>query len=145
MGNPPKPTELKRKLGNPGRGKLPDPAQLMAIPGGYIDPIRPLEWAGKQLWDSVFKHGELWVSNRTDVHLLMLVCEQLDRREDLKAKIEETGDWHMYKQLNDLERMIASNLGLLGFTPADRTRLGLAEVKARSKLEELRDKWAKDE
>ena len=145
MGNPPKPTELKRKLGNPGRGKLPDPAQLMQIPGGYVAPLRPLEWAGQQLWDSVFKHGELWVSNRTDVHFLMLTCEQLDRREDLKAKIEETQDWHMYKQLNDLERMIAINLGLLGFTPADRTRLGLAEVKARSKLEELRDKWAKDE
>lgn len=142
MPNPPKPTELKRKIGNPGHGKLPEPAQLMKIPGGYVEPLRPLEWAGQQLWDSVFKHGELWVSNRTDVHFLMLTCEQLDRREELKAKIEETGDWHMYKQLNDLERMIASNLGMLGFTPADRTRLGLAEVKARSKLEELREKWA---
>ena len=85
------------------------------------------------------------MSNRTDVHLVMMTCEQLDRREQLKAQIEETQDWHLYKQLNDLERMIASNLGLLGFTPSDRTRLGLAEVKARSKLEELREKWANNE
>jgi hypothetical protein len=42
----------------------------------------------------------------------------------------------------ELEKSIASNLGLLGFTPSDRTRLGLAEVKARSKLEALQDKWA---
>jgi hypothetical protein len=33
--------------------------------------------------------------------------------------------------------MITSNLSLLGFTPTDRTRLGIAEVKVASKLEEL--------
>lgn len=109
----------------------------MSIPGGYIEPFRPLEYAGKQLWDSVFKHGELWVSNRTDVHFLMMVCEQLDRREWLRSKLVEDDDWHLIKQLNDLERLIASNLGQLGFTPADRTRLGLAEVKRMSKLEEM--------
>jgi hypothetical protein len=67
----------------------------------------------------------------------MMTCEQLDRREEIRLLILETQDWHLYKQLNDLERLITSNLGLLGFTPSDRTRLGLAEVKAQSKLEEL--------
>jgi hypothetical protein len=137
MGNPPKPVELKRKLGNPGNGKLPEQGTLMPLQSGYLAPFRPLEFAGKQLWDSVFAEGELWVSGRTDSHFLMLTCEQLDRREQLKAQIEETNDWHLYKQLNDLERMIGTNLGLLGFTPADRTRLGLAEVKRQSKLEEM--------
>jgi hypothetical protein len=33
--------------------------------------------------------------------------------------------------------MISANLSMLGFTPSDRTRLGIAEVKAASKLEEL--------
>jgi hypothetical protein len=137
MPNPAKPLELKRKLGNPGKEKLPEPGSLMPLQGGYVPPFRPLEFAGKQLWDSVFSEGELWVSGRTDAHFLMLTCEQLDRREELKSEIAETKDWHLYKQLNDLERMIASNLGLLGFTPADRTRLGLAEVKRQSKLEEM--------
>jgi hypothetical protein len=36
--------------------------------------------------------------------------------------------------------MIAVNLGVLGFTPTDRTRLGLAEVKTASKLQELRER-----
>ena len=137
MPNPAKPIELKRKLGNPGKEKLPEPGSLMSLQGGYVAPFRPLEFAGKQLWDSVFAEGELWVSGRTDAHFLMLTCEQLDRREELKSEIAETKDWHLYKQLNDLERMIATNLGLLGFTPADRTRLGLAEVKRQSKLEEM--------
>jgi hypothetical protein len=132
-----KPLEQKRALGNPGHQKLPKQGELMLIPAGYIEPFRPLEYAGKQLWDSVFKFGELWISSRTDAHFLMLTCEQLDRREALRSRIVESDDWHLLKQLNDLERLIAQNLGQLGFTPADRTKLGLAEVKRMSKLEEM--------
>lgn len=138
MPNPPKPLEQKRLLGNPGKVALPKEGALMPLPGGRVEPVRPLEWAGQALWDSVFNAGDLWISNRTDVQLLQLVCEQLDRKVRLESWIAEHPDeWHMFKQLNDLERMIASNLGLLGFTPADRTRLGLAEVKRQSKLEAL--------
>jgi hypothetical protein len=50
------------------------------------------------------------------------------------------GDWHDRKALRELEKNIVNNLSLLGFTPADRSRMGVAEVKARSKLEELRAK-----
>jgi hypothetical protein len=39
--------------------------------------------------------------------------------------------------LTQLTKLVQENLSLLGFTPADRTRLGVAEVKAASKLEEL--------
>jgi hypothetical protein len=39
--------------------------------------------------------------------------------------------------LRELEKSIYSNLSLLGFTPTDRSRLGVAEVKKMSKLEEL--------
>ena len=81
--------------------------------------------------------GQAWIARNSDTHLLMMTCEQLDRREQIRLLILETNDWHLFKQLNDLERLITSNLGLLGFTPSDRTRLGLAEVKAKSKLEEL--------
>ena len=43
----------------------------------------------------------------------------------------------MVKQLKDIEILIVRNLSLLGFTPADRTRLGLVSAKTKSKLEEL--------
>jgi hypothetical protein len=33
--------------------------------------------------------------------------------------------------------MIVANLSLLGFSPTDRVRLGIAEVKKQSRLEEL--------
>ena len=142
MANPARPVEQKRLLGNPGKRALPKETETMKLEGGYVDPMRPLEYAGKQLWDSVFQHGALWVSQRTDVHLLLITCEQLDRREELRSLLsEDPADKNLLMRTMELERSIASNLGLLGFTPSDRTRLGLAEVKARSKLEELQDKW----
>ena len=66
--------------------------------------------------------------------------------EDLRSLLsEDPSDKNLLMRTMELEKSIASNLGLLGFTPSDRTRLGLAEVKARSKLEALQDKWASNE
>jgi hypothetical protein len=137
MPTPKVPSEIKAK-----RGTLrPEDRKLMVaapkVEGGYLEPFRPLEFAGEQLWQSAMKTGQNWIARNSDTHLLMMTCEQLDRREEIRSVIAETKDWHLYKQLNDLERLITSNLGLLGFTPSDRTRLGLAEVKTQSKLEEL--------
>jgi hypothetical protein len=135
MPNPPKPAELKRQLGNPGKRAMPKPLEY--VEGGYIEPVRPLEFAGKQLWDSAMTTGQNWIARNSDTQLLLMVCEQMDRRTDLISKIEETQEWRLYRALHDLEKMISTNLSLLGFTPSDRTRLGLAEVKAASKLEQL--------
>jgi hypothetical protein len=138
MPNPPKPLELQRKLGNPGKRALPKPGQILQLESGYIEPIRPLDWAGKQLWDSVFAHGSLWISPRTDVQLLTITCEQLDRRESIRSLLAETPeDRTLNMTLNEIEKLIQGNLGQLGFSPAERTRLNLAEVKAQSKLEQL--------
>jgi len=142
MPNPAKPIEQKRLLGNPGRKPLPDKVTTISLEGGRVEPLRELEQAGQQLWDSVFNHAELWISPRTDVHLLQMTCEQLDRREQIKQAIASSDDWHLFKQLNDLERLVSSNLGLLGFTPSDRSRLGLAEIKAKSRLQELLERNA---
>jgi hypothetical protein len=135
MPNPPKPAELKRQLGNPGRRPIAKPSAY--VDGGYVAPLRPLEFAGMQLWDSAMTTGQSWIARNSDTQLLLMTCEQMDRRTDLTAKIHETGEWRLYRALHDLEKMISSNLALLGFTPTDRTRLGLAEVKTANKLEEL--------
>lgn len=135
MPNPPKPAELKRQLGNPGRRPLPK--EVAFVDGGYVEPARPLDFAGKQLWDSAMTTGQNWIARNSDTQLLLMTCEQMDRRTDLMTKIIETDEWRLYRALHDLEKMISSNLSLLGFSPTDRTRLGLAEVKTVSKLEEL--------
>lgn len=146
MGRPPKPVEQKRLLGNPGQRPLPDQKAMIAVPGGYVEPIRPLDHAGASLWDAIFRKGELWISNRTDIHFLQMVCEQHDRREFLREKlVEEPDNWRIHRQLTDLEQILTANMGRLGLTPADRTKLGYAEVKRQSKLEELQEKWSNRE
>ena len=138
MGRPARPTEQKKLLGNPGRRPIPEGGELMALGSGRTQPIRPLTFSGRQLWDAVFDHGELWVSPTLDVHLLQMTCEQLDRRDALLALVPDApNDRTLNMNLNDLEKAIAVNLGKLGFTPSDRSRLGFTLAKTRSKLEEL--------
>jgi hypothetical protein len=146
MGRPAKPLEQKRLLGNPGQRPLPPETSTIALEGGYVPPLRPLGDAGQALWDAIYKKAGLWISNRTDTEFLQMVCEQQDRRIWLMERVQSDPDnWRALRQLHDLEVMITNNMGRLGLTPADRTKLGYAEVKRRSKLEELQDKWSKNE
>jgi hypothetical protein len=112
------------------------------VAGGYVEPARPLDFAGMQLWRSAMTTGENWIARNSDTQLLLMTCEQMDRRTELMTQIVETQEWRLYRALHDLEKMISQNLSLLGFTPSDRTRLGMAEVKTASKLEELMERKA---
>ena len=138
MPNPPKPNERKRLLGNPSHRPLPDPVQLIPRADGHVEPLRPLGEAGQRLWDDVYSAGDSWVSPATDSQLLQLVCEQIDRRAKLMSLVSgELVDRPLLMSLIDIEKQVASNLGLLGFTPSDRTRLGVAEVAKTTKLDEM--------
>ena len=146
MPNPPKPLEQKRLLGNPGKRAMPSNGSTITLFAGVRKPLAQLGLAGQALWDSVFSEGELWVSPRTDVAWLQVVCELLDRRDVLKQEwIADPTNRQVNMSLLETERLIQSGLGLLGFTPTDRSRLGVAEVKAKSKLEELMERRANRE
>ena len=143
-GRPPKPVERKRLLGNPGRRPLPDENTVQLIPAvtETPEPERPLLQPGRALWDKVWEMGANWISPSSDVELLLMTCEMVDERWNLRAKVMRDGDAKDRRGLRALETLIINNLSLLGFTPTDRSRLGVAEVKAQSKLEELMSRRA---
>lgn len=143
-GRPPKPLEQKRLLGNPGKRALPKEGSLQALPMAQEkpEPNRPLGKYGQELWDRVWETGLTWISPNTDSELLLMTCELIDERWNLRAKVIQGEDPRERRGLRELDRMIIGNLSLLGFTPTDRTRLGVAEVKAMSKLEELQARKA---
>lgn len=146
MANPAKPLEVKRALGNPGRRPLPDVAETVSLSAGRVEPHQPLDWAGLLLWNRVFNVGQTWVSPQSDVELLLLTCKQLDRQVVLEQKfVEKPDDYHVHRQLLDLEAAIVKNLGLLGLTVDARSKLGLAEIKAETKMEQLRKRQAERE
>lgn len=139
-GRPKKPIEQQRLLGNPGRRPLPEAGSLQILPGilEIPEPSRPLLKYGRELWDKVWEQGLNWISPNTDFEILLMTCEMIDERWNLRIKVMQTEDSKMRRGLRELDRQIVSNLSLLGFTPADRSRLGVAEVKAATKLETLR-------
>jgi hypothetical protein len=139
MGRPPKPVEQKRLLGNPGRRPLPEPSTLQQLEPikNIPEPPRQLFEAGQQLWDRVWESGLTWISPHSDIELLMMTCEQIDERIKLRTSVWNNNRSDERKALRALDKEIVNNLSLLGFSPSDRTRLGVAEVKKQSKLEEL--------
>lgn len=136
MSNPPKPIEKKRQLGNPGKRAMPEPA--VVLHSGKVEPPDDLGGAGRALWSRVFDEGEIWVSPRIDFVLLERVCRALDRVVILERLFDDDpANRQTVMSINETDKVIFSGLGLLGFSPADRARLGLAEVKRQSKLEAL--------
>ena len=136
-GRPAKPVEQKRLQGNPGKRALPDQSTITLIPMAEVapEPTRPLLRYGKELWDKVWDTGINWISPNTDTELLLMTCEMIDERWNLRVQVMQNNDPKDRRGLRELDKAIVSNLSLLGFSPSDRSRLGLAEVKKMSKLE----------
>jgi hypothetical protein len=146
MPNPPRPTEMKRKLGNPGKRAMPDVSVVTVLPAadGVPDPLRPLMFEGQRQWNRIWSEGAVWLSLHTDIELVQLLCEATDEREVLRSVVM-SGDceWRDRVGLRSLDDQIKSILSALGFTPVDRTRMGVAEVRSVSKLEALQARAAR--
>ena len=85
-----------------------------------------------------------WIAEPDRLALLALVRDAWNERAALMDDVAQHGygDGRYTRpavlRLDRVERNLTTWLSQLGLTPADRSRLGVAEVKVRSKLEELR-------
>ena len=145
MPNPPKPNEVKRKLGNPGQRPLPAVASVTALAPAVGVPatLRPLLTQGQRMWERIWSEGAVWLSPHTDIELVQMLAETMDEREALRAYVMSgEAEWRDRVALRSIDDQIKSMLSALGFTPVDRTRMGVAEVRAVSKLEALQARAA---
>jgi hypothetical protein len=146
MPNPPKPAELAMLQGNPRQHKIKTNDAIAPMEYGYVEPPADLRESGLELWNKIFGAGELWISIRTDTQLVAQVCRQLDRRDELSRRFwDEPESRVVNMSLLETEKAVVNGLSLLGFTPADRTRLGLVSARTKSKLQELMDAKARGE
>ena len=157
MSGPPKqPLELKRLRGNPSKEKLPAKADTVALEAAEDVPPVPitLQVAGRAVWERLWTAGRVWLSPQTDLDVLTRLCEYHDEREAIRAELADTGYLvpgsmgqvrpnPLIRTLRDLESAMTKLEGLCGFTPSDRSRLGYAEVKRQSKLEQLLEQRGK--
>ena len=139
-GRPPKPVEQKRALGNPGKRALPGGSNLAAVPALNIDPV---DLDPVTTLEAVFAAGKAWLAS-TDTVACAMLRESIEERAVLRDLVMQTQSTDARKALRDLDKQIIGQLSLLGFDPAGRSRLGLAEVKAQSTLEKLRQNRGKD-
>jgi hypothetical protein len=134
MANPPAPIEVKRKRGTLRADRMPggktELAAVPALPRTDAD-LSPLE-----AFDKVMQMGSLWFA-ATDAPSLALLRCLFEEREEL------TSGGYDRAQLRALDKQITELLSVCGMNPAARSRLGLAEVRAKSKLEEMRDRQAR--
>jgi len=139
-GRPPKPVEVKRLAGNPGRRKLPVATVVIPMASSVPVPHRPLGKVGQQFWDRVWSVAYQWISPHMDVELLQIVCEQIDERQALRGRVLRGNDWRERSSLRALDAQVLDCLSLLGFTPVDRARLGFVEVKRLNELDTWRER-----
>lgn len=147
MPNPPVPNERKRARGNPGKRALPKVTDVAILDPVSATPPAHLKDGGRDAWVAI-KQVAPWIAN-SDGGMLLLLCEKIDRRDAMKAQLEMqsftllTDKGYVYSNplvgmLGTIETDIVKIMSLLGLDPTDRTRLGLAEVKAQSTLEKMK-------
>jgi P27 family predicted phage terminase small subunit len=138
-------------LGNPGKRDLPDVASVAPVAPVVTAVPASLGPEGAELWQRVTE-GAVWLAE-TDRPVLLMLCEKVDRRAHFRALLDEsepvlfTDKMYAYANplvgmLSTIETEIAKLFGAIGLTPTDRTRMGLAEVKAKNAFEEMMAKRA---
>ena len=133
-------------LGNPGGRPLRAP--LTVIAPATVELIAPPATGSELVASLLDGPAAAWISQPDRLGILELLAAGWDERRELLADIADNGygDGRYMRpavaRLDRVERNLTTWLSLLGLTPTDRSRLGVAEVKARSKLEALRDRRA---
>lgn len=145
MPTPAKPTERKRAAGNPGKRHLPEPTATVAALTEPPEPPDSLGDRGRQAWADLWQQGRQWFA-ATDALALSMLCHAVDEQDAIRALLRaDPGDFHARTALRALNAEILKLASSCGLTPADRSRLGFAEVRRASKLADLKARMADSE
>ena len=151
-GRPPKPTEQKRLLGNPGHRPLPNaPMPGEGLPAvSNIPTPPPLGFDGLELWNRIWSAGKSWLSPEADYQIVVMLCQAQDETEEIRRVLAIGEEKRYYvlangqqvtsplvKQLKELRVQMTGWLASLGYSPTDRARLGVGEVRQVDELDEL--------
>jgi len=102
---------------------------VIALPAadGIPPVLRPLMNEGQRLWNRVWSEGAVWLSPNTDIEIVQMLAETMDERQGLREYVlSGEGEWRDRVALRNIDDQIKSTLSALGFTPVDRTRMGVA-------------------
>jgi P27 family predicted phage terminase small subunit len=151
-----KPIERKRLNGrtpttDSGGRKLPAVREVIVKTTGTPAPPPGLGARGAAEWASIWRAGSAWLAPAQDYAWVEIVARAWDDIEGFRAKVQADGliqkgsmgqviAHPLIASIRQAEAQIMKALSVLGFSPTDRARLGLAEIKRVSKLQEMMSK-----
>ena len=143
-GRPPKPVEEHRRHGTyrtdrhqKGSGSV---VSLPAAPEGGPEPPDSLGFEGRALWNRAWAAGITWLTPATDLDAVLEACQLVDDVALARQIYRTTRSAADAKTVVALSKQMTEVLSALGFNPTARARLGVAEVKRQSQLEQLIEK-----
>ena len=134
-GPKPRSIEEKRLLGNPGKRYLPaDPLHIEPMNAGNVR-LSPTESV-----DLAIEAARPWLHD-SNLTMVAMFRETLEERATLRRLVlADAFDKDLWAAMRAIDKQLYDQAKALCLGPAERGALGLVEVKARSKLEEFRDK-----
>lgn len=159
-GRPPKPIE-RQIMDSRGDGLRPGghrpTTDLVHISRGDLgvpDPPDGLKDRGLAEWDKIWAAGRHWLHPAEDYHWIEQISRAYDDIAEFRAEVEKTGlivkgyagqqtANPLLREIDAQQSTIRKCLSQLGFSPTDRARLGLAEIKRQSGLQELQERQGK--
>jgi P27 family predicted phage terminase small subunit len=153
-GRKPTPPEEKIRQGNPGRRPIPEPILVGGRPDReeIVEPPEHLDPEAHDFWVfAVERLTEVGIIDRVDIPVLEQLATQYARIRQAQRAIKKYGHFtrgstgqivahpavKMEQDATNLFLKIAEHYAL---TPVARTRLGLAELQARSMAAEMDDR-----
>lgn len=150
VGRPPKPVEKRRAQGAQGLPAAPSPGEGLPGMGDSVPSPPQLGADGVELWNTLWTAGSRWLSPESDFTMMKMLCNAVDEMEQLRRSIlldqyprfyttanGQVVTHPVVKQVQELRMQITTWLSSLGFSPSDRARLGLQEVRTADVLDDL--------
>lgn len=150
VGRPPAPIEHHRRVGRNNGDKKADGRPIMStevvLPMAEGTPPLPVQLlpdgAGANLWRQVWHQAITWISPHSDMEAVVRACQLADDMANARA------DWQQSKIPKQayvylaLSKQYTEALSILGFNPVARSRLGVAEVRKASALQQMMERRA---
>lgn len=163
-GRPPKPIE--RQIADargdglrPGGHKPSVPSTAISRYSGTVsvpEPPEGLKERGSAEWGKIWNAGKAWLHPAEDYHWVEQISRAYDDIAGFRAEVEKTGlivkgyagqqtANPLLREIDAQQATIRKCLSQLGFSPTDRAKLGLAEIKVRSGLQDLQNRQKRQE
>lgn len=129
---------------------------ISIVPGGVNTPVPPppasLKPRGAEAWWRYWTTGRRWLSNEAHFDLIVMICEALDDREELRDKLRRERSMvvrgsmgqkvahPLIREIGVLDSRIADLLNRAGFEPPKQRKI--IGQKRQSKIDEMRERKA---